>query len=179
WKRRQNFGRLLRGFWLDERLPRMCRMQRLGKNGLPRMESIGAETRCRFKWLFSGRSSGSAECWKDRRKILHRTIPGDFRPGRCDNRALRLNIPDGRGEKDQERLKHNCTCECVLGESLFDPAIAKVWTTEEFLRRCRASDKRNQAGEELLERSRPLHCQPRASLLFGRFGNNGQILRET
>ncbi len=162
---RQNLGRFLRRFWLDQRLPGMRRMQRLGKNGLPRMERVGAAMGWRLRYIFSSGGLGRAHRRKHRRKILRRVIPSDLRPGRCGNRARRVNIPDGRRKQNQKRLQDNRRRESVLWEFPVDPAISKVWVAEKFLWRRLSSNQRQQAGGELFERSRPPQRKLRARQL--------------
>ena len=164
-KRRQNFWRLLRRSWLDKRLPGMRRMQRLGKNGLPRMERVGAAMGQRFQRIFSSSSFRRAHGRKDRRKIPHWPIPGGLRGGRCRNCARRMNIPDRGRIQDQEHLQDNRSRERVLWEFLVDPAITKVRVAQKFLRRCGSPNQRFQAGEEFLECSRSPQSKPRSRQL--------------
>ena len=171
-KRRQNFGRFLRRIRLDKRLAGMRRMQRLGENGLPRMERIGAAMGERLRCILPNDGSERAHWRKHRRKILCRIVPGDLRRGRCGYRARRLDIPDGRRKKDQERLYRDRGSECVLRGSLVDPAIPKVWSTEKFSRRRRAPKQRDQAGGELLEGSRLYQREPRSRQLRRRVDRN-------
>ena len=120
-KRRQNLGRFLRRFRLDQRLPGMRRMQRLGDNRLPRVERVGAATRRRLRRILSGGGFRCAHSRQDRRKILRGTIPGDLRRRRGGNRPRRLNIPDRRREQDQERLdrdrRHERSTSEISGRS--------------------------------------------------------------
>jgi len=142
-------------------------MQWLGKNGLSRVERIGYRRQQRLRRILSNGRPGRAHGREQRRKVPGRVIPGNFRPGRRGNRARRVNIPDGGRKDDEKRLQADCSRESELREILVDPAFSKVSVRGKFLRRRGPAKERAQAGEELLERSRPPQGKP----------GNGQVRR--
>ena len=160
-QRRQNLGRFLRRRWPNQRLSRMRRMQRLGKNRLPRMESISAASGQRLRGVSSRSGFWRANGRKNGRKIFRRIIPSDLGPGRRGNGVRRVNIPDRRGEENQEDLQHGRDSEGVLRESLLDPAILKVQVAGKFLWRRRPVNHRDQTGGKLPESARFFEHQSR------------------
>jgi len=129
-------------------------MQRLRKDGLPRMERIrAARGRCFGGHFPSGRCD-RANFREDGRKIFRRIIPSDLSPGGFGNGVRRANIPDGGRVKYEERLQSDRGNEGCPRETLVDPAIAKVRVAGKFLWRHWSLYDRDQAGEELFGRAR-------------------------
>ena len=150
-KRRQNLGRLLRRRRLNQRLPRMRRVQRLGKNGLPRVKRIGAALGRRLRQRPCGRglSARARRAGSPENPSRDRTRSISVR-GEADNcaRAGRM-FQIGGGNRIRSTCNSDRGRKRQLRKSLLDPAIAKVRIAERTPWAARAPNERDQAGNEL------------------------------
>ena len=151
---------------LNQRLPWMRRVQRLGDDRLPRMKRVGAATGRSLRSAIPWRGLRRLCCGQDGRKILHRAVPRQFHFRRRSYNARRANVPDRRRKQNQKDLQSNGGRKRKLRKSLLDPAIAKVRITKKFLRGDRSANQDHPTGSKLFQPACLLQGQTRGARRF-------------
>lgn len=136
-------------------------MERLGKNGLPRMVGVSATGGKRLRRVLTNGGLWCARGREHHRKIRGRSVPGNFGVGCRGNRVRSRKIPDGRRVGDQNGLEDDGRGESRPWEFRLNPAVAEIRVAFKLLRSSPPSNESHQAGEELLARSRSLDRQAR------------------
>ena len=172
WKLRQNLGRLRRRGRLNQRLPRMRWVQRLGDDRLPGMKRIGAATGRNLRSVISGHG-----LWR-----LRRGQDGRENPSRDRTTSTPYALKEFRGvmaecSRSAEETgpgapgKATAAANANFGEALLDPAIAKdMARRRNFFRRDWPAEQNQNAGCELLAPPNPRNCELRGAWRLVRTG---------
>ena len=162
-KRRQNFGRLLRRFWLDQRLPRMRRMQRFGKNafaadGTRRRRDGAASSAHPFRAAALGaRTAG---------RIAGKSFAGPYQV--ISVGALRKPCAPGEYSRWEEETGSEAPASTIAAAKAY---FGNLWSIQQSRKYAPSGNsfggagprtQRDQAGGKLLERSRLSQRKPRS-----------------
>jgi len=154
----KDFGRELRRDRVQEGLPRVIRMHRIGEDVLAGMEGVRAFRRKRLGRVAVVRGLGSGGVDFESGKIFDRAGPSEL--GIVEGGVV---TNDGGKQRERRDKKHDVPQgsgeEGALGNASLDPAIAEIIAGEKFSGCERAGEKRAEAACNALVEIAPGHFE--------------------